>query len=178
MNPQVFMDCARAFALQSKCVSIQVGAVVVKEDHIISHGYNGTASGQVNCCELHSWKVRPDMWRRECNQIDHGFIVENESLISLTHEGRVEHNKFSTAYEIHAEMNAIIFAAKHGLAINGATMYCTLSPCQECTKNIAQSGIVEVVYDNVYDKNPDNWKDAFVKAGIKITHISEKVKCN
>jgi dCMP deaminase len=175
MNPQVFMDCARAFARQSKCVSIQVGAVVVKEDHIISHGYNGTASGQVNCCDLHSVKVRPDMWGRGT---DGSSMFEMRSTISLTPEGRAEHNKFSTAYEIHAEMNAIIFAAKHGLPINGATMYCTLSPCQECTKNIAQSGIVEVVYDDVYDKNPENWKDAFTKAGIKITHISEKVKCN
>lgn len=176
MNPQVFMDCARAFARQSKCVSIQVGAVVVKEDHIISHGYNGTASGQVNCCDLHSVKVRPDMWRCE-SHFQQGELRRIDKLF-LTPEGRAEHNAFSTAYEIHAEMNAIIFAAKHGLAINGATMYCTLSPCTECTKNIAQSGIVEVVYDNVYDKNPENWKDAFTKAGIKITHISEKVKCN
>lgn len=173
MNPQVFMDCARAFARQSKCVSIQVGAVVVKEDHIISHGYNGTASGQVNCCDLHGRHVRPDMWglrvdfpKNELRTIGTPYLYP---------DARAEHNKFSTAYEIHAEMNAIIFAAKHGLAINGATMYCTLSPCQECTKNIAQSGIVEVVYDDVYDKNPENWKDAFIKAGIKITHISEKV---
>lgn len=172
MNPQVFMDCARAFARQSKCVSIQVGAVVVKEDHIISHGYNGTATGQVNCCDLHSYKVRPDMWYRST---DGSTMFEMRTAISLTPEGRAEHNKFSTLYEIHAEMNAIIFAAKHGLAINGATMYCTLSPCPECTKNIAQSGIVEVVYDDVYDKNPENWKDAFTKAGIKITHISEKI---
>jgi len=177
MNPQVFMDCARAFARQSKCVSIQVGAVVVKEDHIISHGYNGTASGQVNCCDLHSPSKRPDMWGLKTKFSNTGDIVADGEHY-LYPEGRAEHNKFSTAYEIHAEMNAIIFAAKHGLAINGATMYCTLSPCQECTKNIAQSGIVEVVYDDVYDKNPENWKDAFTKAGIKITHISEKVKCS
>ena len=174
MNPTVFMDCARAFAKQSKCVSIQVGAVVVKEDHIISHGYNGTASGQVNCCDLHHIRIRPDMFTlKPANAASDAFCMQGSLM---TPEGRAEHNAFSTAYEIHAEMNAIIFAAKHGLAINGATMYCTLSPCQECTKNIAQSGIVEVVYGDVYDKNPSDWKDAFAKAGIKITHISEKMK--
>lgn len=51
---------------------------------------------------------------------------------------------------IHAEVNAIVFAARHGIAVEGATLYCTLSPCQDCSKLIINSGIIEVVYDHSY----------------------------
>jgi len=54
-------------------------------------------------------------------------------------------------YEIHAEMNAILYAAKIGTEIDGATMYCTLEPCGECSKNMIQAGIKRIVYRTEYE---------------------------
>ncbi len=161
--PQVFMDCAYAFAKQSKCIRLQVGAVIVKDDHIISHGYNGTPSGQPNCCEVNSLESKPDWYT---------YVVRT-CTTHLNNLGLQKHNEFSKANEIHAELNAILFAAKLGLSIDGCTMYCTTSPCQDCAKNIVQSGIKKVIYDKEYDRNPDNWKYIFIGSGVEIKHISE-----
>lgn len=68
---------------------------------------------------------------------------------------------------VHAEANAIAFAAKYGIALNGAKLYCTYSPCLECAKLIIQSGIQSVVYDFDYKTNPGN--NLLISNGISIT---------
>lgn len=173
MKHSTFMKAAQAFAEESKCISMQVGAVIVKDDHIISHGYNGSPKGHENCCDRFNIAKRYDMYFKSSEQINHGFIVENCSTYKLTPEGREEHHKYSTENEIHAELNAILFAAKHGLSIDGSTMYVTVSPCQQCAKCLTQSGIKRIIYDKLYDKNPDNWKDIFNGSGVIVQHISE-----
>lgn len=77
-----------------------------------------------------------------------------------------EHRQWSPHNEIHAEMNAILFAAKHGVSIDGATMYTTLAPCTDCAKAITQSGIVHVVYDEEYYRSGAELLSA---AGITVT---------
>jgi len=124
----VFMKTAFLFAEKSKCVSHHVGAVIVKDDRIVITGYNGTPRGLANCCDKFNDAI---------------FIRE-------------EHHKWSSQNEIHAEMNAIAFAAKHNVEIDGCDMYVTISPCNECLKNLVPTGIKNVYYLYVYDKSDLN----------------------
>lgn len=123
MKESTFIEIAKVIAKESKCVSLQVGAVIVKDNRIISMGYNGTVSGSINC--------------------DKALITEFE---------REKHSEWSDAHEIHAEMNALMFAAKNGVATEGCTLYCTHEPCDQCLKNIIQSGIKKIIYLYPYKK--------------------------
>ncbi|SFV68702.1 dCMP deaminase [hydrothermal vent metagenome] len=121
LNDKNFINIASEIASASKCVSKQVGAVIVKDGRILSTGYNGTPAGYTNCC---------DHWKGEYTP---------------------EHHEWSKTYEIHAEMNAIIWAARKGISIEGATIYVTLEPCSECSKNLIASGIKRIVYLREYE---------------------------
>lgn len=123
-----FMNTAIELSKQSNCVSKQVGAVIVKNDRIISMGYNGTPKGFKNCDEV--------------------FDKNNFE--------RHEHHTWSNIYEIHAEMNAILFSAKNGIEINGCSMYVTLKPCDQCLKNLIHSGISKIIYLDEYDMSCEN----------------------
>ncbi len=121
LNDQSFINIAKEIALASKCVSKQVGAVRVKDGRILSTGYNGTPAGYQNCSDFWDGKYTKD------------------------------HHDWSKTYEIHAEMNAIIWAARKGISIEGATIYVTLEPCSECSKNLIASGIKRIVYEKSYE---------------------------
>ena len=121
LTDENYMKMAEELETASKCVSRQVGALIVKDGRIISTGYNGTPAGYKNC-DTH--------WNGEHKE---------------------EHHEWSKLYEIHAEMNAIIFASKSGVDIDGATVYCTVEPCSECSKNIIQTGIKRIVYRRGYE---------------------------
>jgi len=143
LNDQNFINIAKELATASKCVSKQVGAVIVKDGRILSTGYNGTPAGYQNCCEY---------WDNEYTS---------------------EHHEWSKTYEIHAEMNAIIWAAREGISIKDATIYVTLEPCSECSKNIIASGIKRIVYDRSYEHNNSEVVSKFLKDnGVKIEQIS------
>lgn len=133
MKDKIFMNMAVELSKASKCVSKQVGAIIVKDGRIVSTGYNGTPSGYKNCC-------------------DHWNNVRTE-----------EHHEWSKMYEIHAEMNAIIYAAKEGNSIKESVIYCTLEPCSECSKNLIQSGIKEIVYLKSYEYNDTQRINDFLK---------------
>jgi len=124
---KIFMNVAVEFSDLSHCVSHKVGAVAVKDNRIVATGINGTPSGMVNCEEIF-----PD------------YNLERD---------REEHYKWSSAHEIHAEMNIIIFCAKNGIELEGTTVYSTVQPCQYCMKNLLQTGIVRIVYKYPYDKS-------------------------
>jgi len=124
-NDKLFMDVAKQFANESKCVSRKVGAILVRGGRILSTGYNGTPPGWRNCC-------------------DH--FPDYEPL------QREAHINWSSVNEIHAEMNAIMWAAKEGTSTAGATMYTTVQPCSDCLKNMVAAGIVEIVYEEEYDR--------------------------
>lgn len=121
---KIFKNIVLEIANLSNCVSKHVGAIIVKEGRIISIGYNGTPAGYKNCNE----------------------IFDKNQFV------RFDHAKFSDCYEIHAELNAIIWAAKKGISVENSTLYCTYHPCWQCSKNIIQSGIKEVYYINEYDR--------------------------
>lgn len=139
----LYLKMAKEVALLSKCVSHKVGCVIVKDGRPIANGYNGTPSGYQNCDEIFGWSLIFD---------------------------REEHIKFSDQYEIHAELNAILFCAKNGLSIKDATIYCSLEPCYQCMKNIIQAGIKRVVYRSKYDRLPLDYE--FIKeCGVTIEQI-------
>ena len=133
LNDNNFINIAKEIASASKCVSKQVGAVIVKDGRILSTGYNGTPSGYTNCC---------DYWDGEYTS---------------------EHHEWSKTYEIHAEMNAIIWAAREGISINGATIYVTLEPCSDCSKNIIATGIKRIVYAKSYEYTNSDIISSFIK---------------
>jgi dCMP deaminase len=120
----VFMKTAFLFAEKSHCVSHHVGAVIVKNGRIIVTGYNGTPEDLPNCDEV--------------------FDKENFD--------REAHHLWSKDNEIHAEMNTISFAAKNDVNTDGADMYVTISPCNECLKNAIPAGIKNIYYLYLYDK--------------------------
>ncbi len=124
----LFMEIAEKFAQLSHCVMYQVGCVLVKDERIISVGYNGTLPGMTNCDQIFG-------------------------TIYTTDVQRERHYKLSAANEIHAEMNAIIYAAKVGIELENAVLYSTVKPCQHCMKNLLQAGIRRVVYRHPYDKD-------------------------
>jgi dCMP deaminase len=120
----VFMKTAFLFAEKSHCVSYHVGTVIVKNGRIIVTGINGTPEDLPNCDEV--------------------FDKENFD--------REAHHIWSKDNEIHAEMNAISFAAKNDVNTDGADMYVTISPCNECLKNAIPAGIKNIYYLYLYDK--------------------------
>lgn len=126
LNDKNFMNVAEEISKASNCVSRHVGAVIVLDGRILSTGYNGTPKGFKNCSEH---------WNSEYTK---------------------DHHDWSLIHEIHAEMNAIIWAARKGISIEGGTLYCTTEPCSECSKNLIASGIKRIVWRDKYPYNDEN----------------------
>lgn len=120
---EYFMNIAQVAASRSNCIRRHVAAVIVKDRRIISSGYNGTPRGVRNCS---------DGGCPRCN--------------SDTPSG----NNLDVCLCSHAEENAIVQAAYHGIAVKGATLYTTYSPCLQCAKMIINAGILEVIYHQRY----------------------------
>lgn len=142
-----FMDMAKLVSGWSSCYkpNRQVGAVIVRDKRILTTGYNGAPQGIPSCKE-----------RCEC-------IRENLGIASGTRQ--------EMCYAVHAEQNAIVQAAKLGLSLEGATIYCTHQPCSICTRLIINSGIKRVVYDQGY---PDEFSLQLLNsAGVKIVKFKD-----
>lgn len=142
-----FIDMAQLVSTWSSCFQTnrQVGAVIVKNKRVITTGYNGAASGIKSC------KERGSCLRRELN-IPSG-------------------TRHEICYATHAEQNAIIQAAKLGVCIDGATLYCTHQPCVICAKMIINSGIKRIVYKDGY---PDEFSMQLLReSGVEIVKFEE-----
>ncbi len=134
-----FMDIAELVASRSTCIRRHVGAVIVKDNRILSTGYNGTPTGIRHCLE------------RGC------LRDELEIPSGQRHE---------LCRGLHAEQNAIIQAASHGVTINGGEIYCTNQPCIICAKMIINSGLKKIIIRNSY---PDELAtDMLAEAGLKV----------
>ncbi|MDI6775486.1 MAG: dCMP deaminase family protein [Verrucomicrobiota bacterium] len=133
-----FMNIARVVATRGNCARRKVAALLVKDQQIISTGYNGTPRGVKNCCEGGCPRCR--------SEAPSGTDLQ-DCICS------------------HAEENAITQAAYHGIAVRGGTLYCTLSPCLICAKMIINSGIVEVVFENAYEFSRQT-KTLLMEAGV------------
>ena len=135
-----FMQMAWVISSWASCYQQdrKIGAVIVKDKRILTTGYNGAPAGIKTCVE-----------RGEC-------LRKKLGIPSGT--------KHEICYAIHAEQNAIIQAAKLGVSIQGATLYCTHQPCVICAKMIVNSGIVRVVYEQGYP-------DAFARQILEEGHV-------
>ena len=141
------MEVAEVVAGWSSCFkdNRQIGAVVVFNKRIITTGYNGASSG-IESCKDRAVCLRQDM------KIESG-------------------TRHEVCYAIHAEQNAIIQAARLGVSIEGATLYCTHQPCAICAKMIINSGIIRIVFKSGY---PDDFSlKLFQEAGVEIVQYSE-----
>ena len=119
-----FMDITFLVARRSTCLRRAVGAIVVKDKRILSTGYNGAPTGIKHCLEA-------------------GCLREELNIASgKNHE---------LCRGIHAEQNAIIQAAFHGIQVSGSVLYCTNQPCSICAKMIINAGIKTVYYKDGYD---------------------------
>ncbi len=137
-----FMDIANTVAKWSSCYqeNRQVGAVIARDKRILTTGYNGAGSGIKNC------KERGECMRKKLN-------IESGTRQEL-------------CFAVHAEQNAIIQAARMGISVENATLYCTHQPCVICAKMIINSGITRVVYSQGY---PDEFSlQMFEEAGVKL----------
>ena len=117
-----YLDIAETVLERSTCLRRQYGAIIVRNDEIVSTGYNGVPEGMTNC-------------------------LDGGCLRCQNPNGRFPSG---TGYDlcicVHAEQNAILSAARFGIAVANSTLYTTMQPCFGCAKEIAQAKITEVVY--------------------------------
>jgi dCMP deaminase len=118
-----FMDIACLVAKRSTCLRRSVGAVLVKDRRLLATGYNGAPSQVRHCVETGCLREKLGVPSGERHELCRG---------------------------IHAEQNAIIQAAYHGVSIKGATLFCTNLPCVICAKMIINAGIVRIIYESGY----------------------------
>ena len=116
---EYFMDITRLVARRSTCMRRQVGAVMVKDKNILATGYNGTPTGITHCDVTGCLREQLKVTSGERHELCRG---------------------------LHAEQNAIIQAARHGVNIENSVLYCTNSPCIICTKMLINAGIRKVIY--------------------------------
>ncbi len=148
MRPTIdeyFMELAAVVAKRSTCLRNQVGAVIVKDKRILSTGYNGAPRNLPHCLDI-------------------GCIRQQNNIESGT--------RHELCRAVHAELNAIIQAALHGVSIEGATVYCTHQPCILCAKMLINANIEKVVFGMVY---PDiEALKFFEKAGVKVEQLTNR----
>ncbi len=136
---EYFLKIASVVAERSTCLRHHVGAVAVKDKHILSSGYNGAAAGLKDCLEL-------------------GCLRNELNIPSGT--------RHEICRAIHAEQNVIIQASLHGVSLKGATIYCTHTPCVLCAKMLANARIKRFVSFGKY--NDGAFIDLFKEAGIQV----------
>jgi dCMP deaminase len=122
-----FISVLDAAEKNSTCRRLKVAALLVKNNRIISTGWNGVPSGDVHCEDL-----------------------ENDHRLAC-----VDHHDFSEANELHAEQNCIAFAARNGISTDGAEIYLSISPCTNCAKLIIAAGIKKVYFKQAYDRSSE-----------------------
>ncbi len=142
---QYFIDITRLVATRSTCLRRQVGAILVKNRNILATGYNGTPSGIRHCCETGCLRDQMGVPSGERHELCRG---------------------------LHAEQNAIIQAARHGINIDGAALYCTTMPCIICTKMLINAGISQITYIDGY---PDELAQSMLEeSGIRAVHFVDE----
>ena len=137
-----FATIAEETAKLSSAIKLQVGCVIVKDNRILSVGYNGTPSG----------------WDNEC---EHVIKWPNGDIKFLTTKPEV----------LHAEANALMKLCQSTESSQSATLFVTHTPCIECAKLIYQAGISKVYYINDYDATKGCGKDFLEKAGIEVCQV-------
>lgn len=146
---EYFMEVANAIAKRATCDRGRSGCVIARENQILATGYVGAPSGLPHCDEV------------------------GHQLKKLIHEdGSITQHCVRT---VHAEQNAICQAARRGVSIEGATLYCRMTPCRTCAMMIINCGIVRVVCERRYHDGVES-EAMFRQVGIKIEYVYDEVQ--
>ncbi len=137
-----FMDIAILVARRSTCLRRAVGAVLVKDRRILATGYNGAPGGVPHCAETGCLREKLNVPSGQRHELCRG---------------------------IHAEQNAIIQAAYHGVSIKGADLYCTNQPCSICARMIINAGIRAIYYQHGYQD--ELAREMLEEAHIGVHHL-------
>jgi dCMP deaminase len=139
---EYFMDIAELVSKRSTCLRRGVGAVLVRDRRILATGYNGAPSGMRHCLDIGCLREQLNIPSGERHELCRG---------------------------LHAEQNAIIQAALHGVSVNGSTLYCTNNPCIICSKMIINAGIIHVFVKEHY--RDDLAEEMLKEAGIGVSQL-------
>jgi len=140
-----FMEIAELVATRSTCIRRKVGALIVKDNRILTTGYNGTPTGIRHC-------------------LDRGCLRDELNIPSG--------QRHELCRGMHAEQNAIVQAASHGVSIESGEIYCTNQPCIICAKMIINAGLKKVIIGNAY---PDELAtEMFAEAGLKVVTMNSE----
>lgn len=120
---EYFMEMAHVIAKRSTCLRRNVGAILVKDKHILSTGYNGAPKGLQHCSEVGCLREKLNVPHGQRHEICRG---------------------------LHAEQNAIIQASVFGVSIKDSVLYCTNTPCVVCAKMLINAGVKKIIYDGDY----------------------------
>jgi dCMP deaminase len=164
-----YMDVAERFSQLSSAKRLQVGAIVVKDDRIISIGYNGMPSGWDNTCENVDWmSIDAGGWL-DPEEIESQWPFEGIYTDSNGGERRRRYRLVTKPEVLHAEMNALMKLAKSNESGDNAAIFITHSPCLECAKGIHIAGIKEVYYKHEYRSTAGT--DFLKKCGILVQQL-------
>ncbi|MCF6336111.1 MAG: cytidine/deoxycytidylate deaminase family protein [Spirochaetales bacterium] len=143
-----FMEVADAISKRATCDRGRSGCVIARDKQLLVTGYVGSPQGLPHCDDV------------------------GHQMKKMIHEdGHVTQHCVRT---VHAEQNAICQAAKRGISINGATLYCRMTPCRTCAMLIINCGIVRVVCEKRYHSAEES-EAMFKQAGIELDYVSEDV---
>ena len=148
---EAYMKTAKTFAELSYATRAQVGAIIVKDNRIISIGYNGMPSGWDNECEYYDPNTIEDWMNPSDYEIYCKKITKEEVL--------------------HAETNAIAKVAQSSESCKDAVMFTTHMPCINCAKLIHQSGITAVYYADDYDSNVGSGKQFLLDSNVELEQV-------
>jgi len=146
---EYFVKLTEIVGTRGTCDRAYVGSILIKDKRILATGYNGAPVGLPSCDE-----------------------VGHEIHATTGEDGKISKHCIRTA---HAELNAITNAARVGVAVHGATLYCQMTPCYTCAKTIVNAGIVRVVAIKDYH-SADLTKKIFKQAKIKLDIINKEVQ--
>jgi len=144
---EYFIEMMNTASKRATCDRGRSGCVIVRDNHTLSTGYVGSAAGLPHCDE-----AGHDM-RKMINE-----------------DGSISEHCVAT---VHAETNAVCQAAKKGVAIEGATLYCRMTPCRNCAMMIINCGIKRVVCERRYHAGAES-VEMFKAVGIEIVHIHDE----
>ena len=145
---EYFMEIAHTVSKRATCDRGRSGCVIVKDKQILVSGYVGSPNGLPHCDE-----------------------VGHQMKKMLHEDGTISEHCVRT---VHAEQNAICQAAKRGIALDGSTLYCRMTPCRVCAMLIINCGIKRVVCEKKYHAGAES-EEMFAKAGVKLDFFSEEV---
>lgn len=147
--PEYFSDITELVATRSTCTRRKVGAILVRNKRVLATGYNGVPTGVSHCLDVGCLRDKMNIPSGQRHELCRG---------------------------LHAEQNAIIQAASHGVNIEGADLYCTNLPCIICTKMIINAGIKNVYYLDGYADELS--LEMFKEAGVELVSLENAINAD